>query len=64
MTYEELNIEFINSKITEIQNDINKLYMNKTLDKDTVELLNKIFDGVEELRVKEVESFIREQEDK
>ena len=51
--HEELNIEFINSKITEIQNDINKHYMNKISDKDTDELLYKIFDGVEELRVKE-----------
>ena len=62
MSYEELNIEFINSKITEIQNDINKHCMNKILDKVTAELLCKIFDGIEELRVKEVESFIREQE--
>lgn len=53
MTFEELDIEFINSKITEIQNDINKHCMNKILDKDTDELLYKIFDGVEELRVKE-----------
>ena len=51
--HEELNIEFISSKITEIQNDINKHYMNKILDKDTEELLYKIFDSVEELRVKE-----------
>ena len=58
--YEELNIEFINSKITEIQNDINKHYMNKILDKDTDELLYKIFDDVEELRVKEFMDFLDE----
>lgn len=57
---EELNIELINSRITEIQNDINKHYMNKVSDKDTDELLNKIFDGVEELRVKEFVDFLDE----
>ena len=51
MAYEELNIEFINSKITEIQNVINKHYMNKISDKDTDEILCRIFDSVEELRV-------------
>ena len=58
--YEEINIEFVNSKITEIQNDVNKHYMNKILDKDTEELLYKIFDGVEELRVKEFVDFLDE----